>query len=157
MAHPKSLTWTGLRKLSLKFGSLSQGLDHIDADRSEAGITSDDVPGLPLVGGFNTLQTLANVPKTWPLARLTIPLVGFSKQLERLLRGYCMEIIATNAYPEQHIWCFFSPFIWLKESLHSSDRCWIIPARCFIWLLPNYRELVNTASRCRPSRASERS
>ena len=86
-----------------EFGSLSAGLDNIEVDRSEAGITSDDVPGLPLEGGLSTLQTLANVPKTWPLARLTIPLVGFSKQLERLLEGYCMEIIATNSFPEQHL------------------------------------------------------
>ena len=66
------------------------------------GVTSEDVPGLPLTGGFETLQTLANVPRTWPLARLTIPLSGFSKQLERLLEGYCLELFATNAVPEQH-------------------------------------------------------
>ena len=53
-------------------------------DRHMSGHTSDDVAGLPLAGGLTTLQSLANVPKTWPLARLTIPLSGFSKHSESL-------------------------------------------------------------------------
>ena len=52
-------------------------------------------------GGLTTLQSLANVPKTWPLARLTIPLSGFSKHLERLLEGFCLEVFATNDPDEQ--------------------------------------------------------
>ena len=86
-----------------EFGKLSRGLEHVDAGRGSVGTTSEDVPGISLDGGFDTLQALANVPKTWPLARLTFPLRGFSKQLERLLEGYCLEVIATNAYPDQHL------------------------------------------------------
>ena len=74
-----------------EFGGLTAGVDDVDFDRIVAGNTND--------GGLDTLQTLANVPKTWPLARLTVPLSGFSKQLERLLEGYCMEVMATNAQP----------------------------------------------------------
>ena len=43
---------------------------------------------LSLAGGLTTLRSLAKVPRTWPLARLTIPLSGFSKHLERLLERY---------------------------------------------------------------------
>ena len=86
-----------------EFSRLTAGLDEIALDRIVSGNTNDDVPGLLLEGGLDTLQTLANVPKSWPLARLTIPLSGFSKQLERLVEGYCMEVMATNVQPELHL------------------------------------------------------
>ena len=76
------------------------GVDATALDRVVSGKTNDDVPGLVLDGGLDTLHTLANVPKSWPLARLTIPLRSFSKQLERLIEGYCMEVMATNVHPE---------------------------------------------------------
>ena len=57
-----------------EFGRLTEEVDVLDFDRNLAGNMSDDVPGLSLDGGLDTLQTLANVPKTWPLARLTVPL-----------------------------------------------------------------------------------
>ena len=41
-----------------------------------------------------------NVPKSWPLARLTIPLSAASKHLERLLEGHCMEVCVTNSNPD---------------------------------------------------------
>ena len=37
----------------------TQGLNAIEFDKDLAGITSNDVPGLPLDGGFSILQTLA--------------------------------------------------------------------------------------------------
>ena len=88
------------------------------------GVTSDDVPGLPLHGGFETLQTLANVPRTWPLARFTVPLSGFSKQLERLLEGYCLELIATNADPAQHNGAVkrFAKDLVMVLAMHLSER-----------------------------------
>ena len=84
---------------------MAQGLDDIEFDRGEAGITSDDVPGLPLDGGFSTLQTLANV-------------------LERLLEGYCMEIIATNTYPDQHVASVkqFAKDLVLLLAFHLAER-----------------------------------
>ena len=78
------------------FSGLTAGVDPLALERH----TNDDVPGLDLPGAPETLHTLANVPKSWPLARLTIPLSGFSKQLERLLEGYCMEVSVTNSSPE---------------------------------------------------------
>ena len=103
-----------------EFGKLTEGV----FDRVLAGNSSDDVPGLALDGGFATLQTLANVPKTWPLARLTFPLGGFSKQLERLIEGYCMEIIATNVYPDQHLASVkqFAKDLVLLLAFHLSER-----------------------------------
>ena len=77
-----------LDKFHKEFGGLTAGVDEVDFDRIVAGNTNDDVPGLVLEGGLDTLPTLTNVPKTWPLARLTIPLSGFSKQLERLVESY---------------------------------------------------------------------
>ena len=43
-----------------------------------------------------------HLPRTWPLARLTVPLEGLSKQIDRLLEGYCFQILATNRDPEAH-------------------------------------------------------
>ena len=107
-----------------EFGRLTEGVDALDFDRNPAGNTSDDVPGLPLEGGFATLQTLGNVPKTWPLARLTVPLRGFSKQLERLLEGYCMEIMATNSHPDQHLLSIklFAKDLVLPLAFHLAER-----------------------------------
>ena len=62
-----------------EFQQLTAGVDLTELERHASGQSSDDVPGLLLAGGLSTLQSLANVPKTWPLARLTIPLSGFSK------------------------------------------------------------------------------
>ena len=36
------------------------------------------------------------------MARLTIPLSGLSKQINRLLEGYCFQILATNRDPDAH-------------------------------------------------------
>ena len=150
-----------------EFGKLTEGVDALDFDRNLAGNTSDDVPGLPLEGGLATLQTLANVPKTWPLARLTFPLGGFSKQLERLLEGY---------HPGQHLPSIklFAKDLVLLLAFHLAERISSLlrqvmdhPTKVLydpetevlflpqFWLLPIYRELLNTASRIRPSRASE--
>ena len=85
-----------------EFRGLTDGVDPSAFERVGTGNSNDDVPGLELPGGLKTLHTLANVPKSWPLSRLTItiPLSGFSKQLERLLEGYCMEAMVTNTSPE---------------------------------------------------------
>ena len=154
-----------------EFAGLSRGLEHIPTERTAVGVTSEDVPGLPLTGGFETLQTLANV-----LARLTIPLSGFSKQLERLLEGYCLELIATNAVPAQHNGAVrqFAKDLVMVSTMHLSERIASLlrnvmdhPTKVLydpeteplifpqFWVLPLYRELLNTASRCRPSRATE--
>ena len=110
------------------------------------------------------------------LARLTIPLSGFSKQLERLLEGYCLERMATNANPDQHNGAVkqFAKDLVVVLAMHLSERIASLlrqvldhPSKVLydpeteplflpqFWVLPLYRALLNTASRCRPSRSSE--
>ena len=107
-----------------EFGKLTAGVDPTSLDRHQAGHTSDDVAGLPLAGGFTTLQSLANVSKTWPLARLTVPLSGFSKHLERLLEGFCLEVYATNADSDQQLGSIksFAKDLVLTLAFHLAER-----------------------------------
>ena len=68
------------------------------------GVTSEDAAGVPLMDGQEKLQELVHLPRTWPLARLTIPLEGLSKQIDRLLEGYCFQILdlaAVSGIPQQ--------------------------------------------------------
>ena len=48
------------------------------------------------LAGEEKLRDLVHLPRNWPLARLTIPLGGLSKQIDRLLEGHCFQILATN-------------------------------------------------------------
>ena len=159
-----------------EFRRFTAGVDATALDRTVSGNTNDDVPGLVLPGGLTTLHTLANVPKSWPLARLTIPLSGFSKQLERLIEGYCMEVMATNVHPELHLPSIkkFAKDLVLLFAFHMAERISSLlrqvldhPTKVLydpdsevlflpqFWILPIYRELLNTASCHRPSRDSE--
>ena len=45
------------------------------------------------------LRELVHLPRSWPLARLTIPL---GELVDRLLDGYCFQILATNSVPDAH-------------------------------------------------------
>ena len=67
------------------FSDLAEGLYDIDLTRYSRGVTSEDAPGVQLPNGQEKLQELVHLPRTWPLARLTIPLAGLSKQIDRLL------------------------------------------------------------------------
>ena len=84
------------------FQDLANDLYYIDLRRYSRGISSEDAAGVLLLDGHEKLQELVHLPRTWPLARLTIPLEGLSKQIDRLLEGYCFQILATNRYPEAH-------------------------------------------------------
>ena len=73
------------------------------------------MPGVPLPGGFETLLKLANVPRTWPLARLTIPLSGFSKQLEWLLSSWLLKrTLSSIMEPSNSLQIFF---VWMLHGL----------------------------------------
>ena len=158
-----------------EFRKLTAGVDLRELERHVSGQSSEDVPGLVLAGGLTTLQSLANVPKTWPLARLTIPLSGYSKHLERLLEGYCL-VLATNYDPDMQIESIktYAKDLVLTLAFHLAERIATLmrqvldhPTKVLydpenevlflpqFWLLPIYRELLNTASRTRPSRDSE--
>ena len=68
---------------------MTAGLYDIDTTRYSRGVTSKDAPGVELADGEEKLRDLVHLPRNWPLARLTIPLGGLSKQIDRLLEGYC--------------------------------------------------------------------
>ena len=159
------------------FQDLANDLYYIDLRRYSRGITSEDAAGVLLLDGHEKLQELVHLPRTWPLARLTIPLEGLSKQIDRLLEGYCFQILATNRYPEAHngrvlqtathlTWILAEyladTIAWLMRSIlgHDSkilfDKDTQVLLTPKFWLLPLYREFLNSARRIRPSPASER-
>ena len=159
------------------FQDLANDLYYIDLRRYSRGSTSEDAAGVLLLDGHEKLQEMVHLPRTWPLARLTIPLEGLSKQIDRLLEGYCFQILATNRYPEAHngrvlqtathlTWIlaeYLSDTIaWLMRSIlgHDSKILFDKDTQLLLtpkfWLLPLYRELLNSARRIRPSPASER-
>ena len=141
------------------------------------GLTSEDAPGVQLLDGQEKLQELVHLPRTWPLARLTVPLAGLSKQIDRLLEGYCFQILATNRDPEAHngkviqtathlTWILAEyladTIAWLMRSIldHASKILFDNDTQPLLtpsfWILPLYRELPNSARRIRPSASSER-
>ena len=128
-------------------------------------------------GRYEKLQELVHLPRTWPLGRLTIPLEGLIKQIDRLLEGYCFQILATNQHPEAnnakvlqtatHLTWILAEYLadtiaWLMRSIlgHDSkilcdkDTQQLLTPK--FWVLPLYRELLNSARRIRPSPSSER-
>ena len=107
-----------------EFRDLTDGVDPSAFERVGTGNSNDDVPGLELPGGLTTLHTLANVPKSWPLSRLTIPPSGFSKQLERFLEGCCMEVMVTNTSPELQLHYIkkFAKDLVLLFALHMAEK-----------------------------------
>ena len=152
-------------------------LYYIDLKRYSRGITSEDAAGVLLLDGHEKLQELVHLPRTWPLARLTIPLQGLSKQIDRLLEGYCFQILATNRYPEAHngrvlqtathLTLILAEYLadtiaWLMRSIlgHDSKILFDKDTQLLLtpkfWLSPLYREFLNSARRIRPSPSSER-
>ena len=159
-----------------EFGKFTRGVDPDVFERGGPGHTHDDVAGLDVDGGLETLKQLANVPKSWPLARLTIPLSALSKHLERLIEGFCMELVVTNHSPEeqlQHVKKFAKDLVvsfamhmaqtiasLMRHVLNHPTKVLYDPDNEMLflplfWFLPLYRELLNTASRHRPTRESE--
>ena len=159
------------------FSDLANDLYHIDLRRFSRGVTSEDAAGVPLVDGHAKLQELVHLPRTWPLARLAIPLEGLSKQIDRLLEGYCFQILATNQNPEAHngkvvqmathlTWILAEyladTIAWLMRSIlgHDSKILFDKDTQLLLtpkfWIVPLYREFLNSARRIRPSPSSER-
>ena len=127
-------------------------------------------------GGMETLYSLANVPKSWPLARLTIPLSAASKHLERLLEGHCMEVLVTNSNPDSqlHFVRKFAKDLVVVFAFHLAETISALfrhvldhPSKVLydpeteplflplFWFYPIYREMLNSASRHRPSKSME--
>ena len=158
------------------FGALTAGVDPRTLERDCSGHPNEEVPGLDLPGGVEALHSLANVPKSWPLARLTIPLSAASKRLERLLEGHCMEVLVTNSNPDSqlHFVRKFAKDLVVVFALHLAETISALfrhvldhPSKVLydpetqplflplFWFYPIYREMLNSASRHRPSKSME--
>ena len=159
------------------FRHLSEGLYDVDSRQYARGVTSDDAPGTLLSDGQVQLRELVHLPRNWPLVRLTIPLGGLSKQVDRLLEGYCFQILATNRDPDAHHGKVIQTAMYLtlilaeyladtiaglmrskldhefKILFDTDTEPLLTPG---FWILPLYKELLNSASRNRPSPVSER-
>ena len=158
------------------FSALTDGVDPQTLERDGSGHPNDEVPGIDLPGGMEALCSLANVPKSWPLARLTIPLSAASKHLERLLEGYCMEVLVTNSNPDSqlHFVRKFAKDLVVVFAFHLAETISALfrhvldhPSKVLydpeteplflplFWFYPIYREMLNSASRHRPSKSME--
>ena len=111
------------------FRDLADDLYDIDLRRYPTVVTSEDAAGVPLMDGQEKLQELVHLPRTWPLARLTIPLEGLSKQIDRLLEGYCFQILATNRDPEAHNGRVLQTATWQTLLRGSCEAFWATPLR----------------------------
>ena len=146
------------------FGDLAEDLYDIDTRRYPRGVTSEDAPGVKLADGQDKLRELVHLPRNWPLARFTIPLGGLSKQIDRLLEGYCFQILATNSDPDAHngkvtqtathLTLILAEYLadtiaWLMRSIldHASKILFDNDTAPLLtpgfWILPLYRELLN--------------
>ena len=145
------------------FSALTDGVDPQTLERDGSGHPNDEVPGINLPGGIKALYSLANVPKSWPLARLTIPLSAASKHLERLLEGCCMEIFVRKFAKDLVVVFAFH----LAETISALFRHVLDhPSKVLydpeteplflpiFWFYPIYREMLNSASRHRPSKST---
>ena len=53
--------------------------------------------------GLKALQDFESVPRRWPLARLTVPLLKSVDHLDRVLAGCCSEVLITRKYPDDSL------------------------------------------------------
>ena len=158
------------------FGALTKNVDPRTLERDGSANQNEEVPGNDLPGGTNALHSLANVPKSWPLARLTIPLSAASKHLERLLEGCCNEIYVRNTNPDLqlHFVRKFAKDLVVVLAFHLAETIAALfrhvlhhPSKVLydpeteplflplFWFYPIYREMLNSASRHRPSKSME--
>ena len=158
------------------FGALTQDVDPRTLERDGSTNQNEEVPGIDLPGGMKALHSLANVPKSWPLARLTIPLSAASKHLERLLEGCCNEIYVRNTNPDLqlHFVRKFAKDLVVVLAFHLAETIAALfrhvlhhPSKVLydpeteplflplFWFYPIYREMLNSASRHRPSKSME--
>ena len=158
------------------FGALTKNVDPRTLERDGSANQNEEVPGIDLPGGTNALHSLANVPKSWPLARLTIPLSAASKHLERLLEGCCNEIYVRNTNPDLqlHFVRKFAKDLVVVLAFHLAETIAALfrhvlhhPSKVLydpeteplflplFWFYPIYREMLNSASRHRPSKSME--
>ena len=81
-----------------------------------------DIDTTRLADGEEKLRDLVHLPRNWPLGGLTIPLGGLSKQIDRLLEGYCFQILATNRDPDAHL-------TWILAEYLAATIAWLMRSR----------------------------
>ena len=52
---------------------------------------------------LEALQSFESVPRRWPLARLTVPLLKCVEYLDRVLAGCCWEVLITRKDPDDSL------------------------------------------------------
>ena len=55
------------------------------------------------VKGLATLKCFESVPRRWPLAGLTVPLLKSVEYLDRVLAGCCWEVLISRKDPDDSI------------------------------------------------------
>ena len=157
-----------LSRNQAKYETVPQDVDPRTLERDGSTNQNEEVPGIDLPGGMKALHSLANVPKSWPLARLTIPLSAASKHLERLLEGCCNEIYVRNTNPDLqlHFVRKFAKDLVVVLAFHLAETIAALfrhvlhhPSKVLydpeteplflplFWFYPIYREMLNLASR----------
>ena len=115
------------------FRDLAEGLYDIDPTRYSRGVTSEDAPGVQLLDGQEKLQELVHLPRTWPLARLTIPLAGLSKQIDRLLEDTMVKL---SRQPRISLGSWLNT--WLILLRGSCEAFWTMPPRSYSTMTLNH-------------------
>ena len=85
---PQHATRTPLNEDSHQHGLMLAAYREVGSDFS--------VDNGQLVKGLKTLKCFESVPRRWPLARLTIPLLKSVEYLDRVLAGCCWEVLLSR-------------------------------------------------------------
>ena len=159
------------------FRDLAHGLYHIDLRRYSRGVTSEDAAGCSVGSWLREAAGVGASSENLAAGAADHP-TGRSYQANRsAIEGYCFQILATNQHPEAHnekvlqtathlTWILAEyladTIAWLMRSIlgHDSkilcDQDTQLLLTPKFWVLPLYRELLNSARRIRPSPSSER-
>ena len=102
--------------------------------------------------GLEALQSFESVPRRWPLARLTVPLLKCVDYLDKVLAGCCWEVLITQEGPWWFPWCARSllprpcepPGTPQGAPLTDEENIHLLGAN--FWVQPIYQELLHAAS-----------
>ena len=120
-----------------------------------------------LTKGLEALQSFESVPRRWPLARLTVPLLKCVEYLDGVLAGCCWEVLITTKDPDDSLGAlgqaaksltltlasYLSEFV--AETLRASrtpqggpqtDKENVHLLGANFWVQPIYQELLHAAS-----------
>ena len=105
--------------------------------------------------GLKALQDFESVPRRWPLARLTVPLLKSVDHLDRVLAGCCSEVLITRKYPDDSLGALRQAARSLAQTLRGARTSQGAPLTdeenthllgANYWVQPIYQELLHAAS-----------